>query len=100
MNVLVDQAHTNYYSISSGYTTWKALLTTNGYNVTETTSAITADQLVGKKVFVTPLPQSNFSSTEKDVLLNWVNNGGSLMIIGDYFPTFLEFPVTWVPRLV
>ncbi len=88
MNVLVDQAHTNYYSISSGYTTWKALLTTNGYNVTETTSAITADQLVGKKVFVTPLPQSNFSSTEKDVLLNWVNNGGSLMIIGDYFPYF------------
>jgi hypothetical protein len=56
-----------------------------GYTTTTLTgSTLTASMLTNVKVLIIPEAQNPFTSSEKTVLLNFVQNGGGLFLIADH----------------
>lgn len=89
--VLVDEAHNNFHKIAERYRPFAKLLGNDGYILKESKSKISFDILNQCKIFVSSVPTSKknlsaFSKKEIKTLKNWVENGGSLLLITDHMP--------------
>ncbi|ARU59996.1 hypothetical protein CBW65_02145 [Tumebacillus avium] len=88
--VLFDNAHCNTcgnadWVINGAYSDFATALRNAGYTVRENTSSITSTVLTGVDVLVLPEPNTNFSSSEKTAINDFVlNKGKGLYIISDH----------------
>ncbi len=105
-NVWIDEAHNNFHKKDGRYAPFTRLLTKEGYNVQSfaDSQGFTAANLaalgansvlvIANAVHVSNTPEANwmapiesaFTEAEIAALLNWVQGGGSLMLIADHFP--------------
>lgn len=70
---------------TGAYSSFGTALRSLGYTTTTLTgSNITASMLTNVKVLVIPEPQNSFSSSERAVLVNFVQSGGGLFLIADH----------------
>lgn len=97
--VLVDAAHGNWHTIDGRFSMFAELLTNDGYTVRSTESNVSPDSLYGVDIFVIanavkggeesewvlPTPPA-FAADEIQTVVNWVENGGSLLLIADHMP--------------
>ncbi len=97
--VLVDAAHGNWHTVDGRFKAFADLLSNDGYTVRGTESSISPDSLSGVDIFVIanavkggeesewvlPTPPA-FAADEIQTLVNWVENGGSLLLIADHMP--------------
>jgi len=97
--ILVDAAHGNFHTIDRRFAAFGDLLKRDGYRVQSADVEVTAELLDQVAVFVIsnaiyggsdaewklPTPPA-FSSEEIDVIVDWVENGGSLLLIADHMP--------------
>lgn len=92
--VLIDQAHNNRHSVSGSYKPFTALAKSDGYAVRALRDPVTSDALAGCEIFVIPAALGKddtnsspaFSQQEVDAIVNWVQRGGSLLLITDHHP--------------
>jgi hypothetical protein len=89
--VFVDEAHENFHKIAERYRPFAKLLERDGYILKESKSKITFDVLNKCQIFVISVPtskkkQSAFSKEEIQTLKDWVENGGSLLLLTDHMP--------------
>ncbi|MCX7571218.1 hypothetical protein OS242_14800 [Tumebacillus sp. DT12] len=71
--------------INGAYSDWARDLRNAGYNVIENKSTITSTLLSSVDVLVLPEPNTNFSSTEKSAINDFViNKGKGLYVIADH----------------
>lgn len=97
--VLIDEAHFNFHTASGRYKPFADLLTRDGYVVKASTATLSADALAPAAVLVIsnalaeqnrqnwslPTP-SAFTDEEITATRDWVENGGSLLLIADHMP--------------
>ena len=97
--VLVDAAHGNFHTIDGRYSAFAKLLELDGYRVQSANSEVTRELLDKASVFVIsnavhggdsaawvlPTPPA-FTSQEVQVIVDWVDEGGSLLLIADHMP--------------
>lgn len=97
--VLLDEAHTNFHTIDGRYRAFARLLRQDGYVVAPQTSRFTPAALDGATVLVIanalaklnetawtlPTP-SAFDRGEIAAVRDWVEHGGSLLLIADHMP--------------
>lgn len=97
--VLLDEAHFNFHTATGRYQTFADLLRRDGYVVTAAKDKFSAQTLRAGKILViaNPLHESNrenwsppnppaFTSEEVAAVRDWVNAGGSLLLIADHLP--------------
>ena len=96
--VLLDEAHHNLYSNDGYYRAMSALLDEDGYRVETLTQRVTARRLsdAGLLVIANALPVPDqaaadtlgpaFTTAEIDVLLEWLDDGGNLLLLVDHRP--------------
>lgn len=97
--VLVDAAHGNFHTIDGRFAAFAELLALDGYRVQSASAAVTPELLAQASVFVISnalfggddaewiLPTSPaFTSDEIQVIVDWVDEGGSLLLIADHMP--------------
>jgi hypothetical protein len=97
--VLVDEAHHNFHTASGRYKTFADLLSRDGYVVRPSERALSRASLEGAAVLVVanalsernveewtlPTP-SAFTDAEVAAVREWVQGGGSLLLIVDHMP--------------
>ncbi len=97
--VLVDAAHGNFHTIDGRFSAFAELLGLDGYRVHSADAAATPELLSGAGVFVIsnaiydgddadsvlPTPPV-FTPDEIGAIVDWVENGGSLLRIADHMP--------------
>jgi hypothetical protein len=97
--VLVDAAHGNFHTINGRFAAFAELLTLDGYRVKSADAEVSSELLDQAGVFVIsnavfggddaewtlPTPPA-FRSEEVDAIVDWVGNGGSLLLIADHMP--------------
>jgi len=90
--VAIDEAHSNFHTAGGQYKPFADLLTNDGYRVTSSTRKFEADVLANVDVLVIANANSRsftdpaFTEPECDVVLQWVRNGGALLLIADHAP--------------
>jgi hypothetical protein len=90
--VAVDEAHRNFHTLSGRYAPFGKLLAADGYRVQASASPFSADALKGVDVLVianaeAPAPgRPAFGADEVQALKQWVEGGGSLLLIADHAP--------------
>ncbi len=98
--VLVDEAHFNFHTIGGRFQAFAELLRADGYRVEGSDLELSKELLETCRIFVisNPLPSdaawntypdptpSAFSEGEIAALKNWVDAGGSLLLIADHMP--------------
>jgi hypothetical protein len=97
--VLIDEAHFNFHTASGRYQTFADLLRRDGYVVQASKEKFTKESLKAGKILViaNALSQRNalnwnppidpsFTDEEIAAVRDWVNQGGSLLLIVDHFP--------------
>lgn len=97
--VLVDAAHGNFHTIEGRYATFAKLLGLDGYRVRSGKAKISREGLRPVDILVISnairggddaewsLPvASAFAPAEIDVITEWVEDGGSLLLIADHMP--------------
>lgn len=97
--VLVDAAHGNFHTIDGRFSAFAELLEMDGYQVQSADTEVTEELLGQASVFVISnalfggddaewtLPTAPaFTSEEINVIVNWVREGGSLLLIADHMP--------------
>ncbi|MGH9834102.1 MAG: DUF4350 domain-containing protein [Blastocatellia bacterium] len=97
--VFVDEAHFNFHTASGRYQTFADLLRRDGYVVQGSKEKFSLESLKAAKILViaNALSQRNginwnppfdpsFTDEEIAAVREWVNQGGSLMLIVDHFP--------------
>jgi hypothetical protein len=93
--VLLDEAHFNVHTSKGSYKTFADLVTNDGYRVVANDRPFTAESLAGAGVLVianargsaTRSEKPAFTETECDAVQEWVQGGGSLLLITDHYPT-------------
>src|SRR5215216_1493211 len=100
--VLFDEAHNNFHTAGGRYKAFADLINSDGYRVSPNSQKFSVETLAGYDVLVTanPLgapvespsdfPAANkpaFTEAECDAVRDWVNAGGSLLLISDHYPT-------------
>lgn len=93
--VLFDEAHRNIHTTGGLYSPFAKLITNDGYQVVPNKTAFSAASLQGYGVLVIANAlgpnESNdapaFSEAEADAVRDWVEAGGSLLLISDHAPT-------------
>lgn len=97
--VLVDANHGNFHTIEGRYAPFAELLRLDGYQVNSTNGVVTQELLSEADVFVIsnairdgenakwilPTP-SAFEPDEIAAIVQWVREGGSLLLIADHMP--------------
>ncbi|NVK21195.1 MAG: DUF4350 domain-containing protein [Kangiellaceae bacterium] len=97
--VLVDNAHGNFHTIEQRFKPFAKLLSSDGYAVESTNSIVNKKLLEQVEIFVIanaikggeesswklPIEQA-FTAQEKALLTQWVQEGGSLLLIADHMP--------------
>jgi hypothetical protein len=97
--VLMDEAHYNTHKIIGRYLSFANLLFRDGYNVKTVTTRFTRESLNGARILVianantqrsqldsTPAYGSAFTDDEIIAIRDWVQRGGSLLLIVDHMP--------------
>ena len=96
--VLFDEAHNNYHKVSGRYKPFGDLITSDGYRVTPNTQKFTASVLKPYEVLVIANPMAEggaapddlarpaLTTAECDVVRDWVQGGGALLLITDTSP--------------
>ena len=96
--VLLDEAHNNFHTADGRYKPFADLLRNDGYDVKPNTQKFTAETLKGCAILVVanaqgaPLMRSPeaanaaFEDAECDAVRDWVQAGGSLLLIADHHP--------------
>lgn len=97
--VLIDEAHFNFHTASGRYQSFADLLRRDGYVVQASKEIFSKESLKAGKILViaNALSQRNglnwnppfdpsFTGEEIAAVREWVNEGGSLMLIVDHFP--------------
>lgn len=96
--VAIDETHGNFHTADGRYKPFADLLRSDGYEVRAFTSTFDARSLGGIDVLVISnarnlpaiqagdISQSAFSDDEADAVRDWVQQGGSLLLIADHAP--------------
>jgi hypothetical protein len=90
--VLFDEAHHNFHTAGGRYKPFAELITADGYRVTSNKEKFSNSLLRGYDILVisNALGEerglSAFTDDECDVVRNWVQAGGSLLLISDHTP--------------
>lgn len=90
--VLFDEAHYNFHTAGGRYKPFAQLITADGYQVTSNKEKFSKAVLHGYDILViaNALGEerglSAFTLEECDVVRNWVQAGGSLLLIADHTP--------------
>jgi hypothetical protein len=89
--IFVDEAHENFHTIGNRYRPFARLLERDGYRLKSATQKIGDDLLTRCGIFVISVPtsvnyQSAYTHDEIKALKNWVEGGGSLLMITDHTP--------------
>lgn len=99
--VYIDAAHNNFHTADCRYKPFADLLRNDGYVVKSFNHAFSPESLSDIKILVisnpvndSNTPESNwvspilsaFTDDEIDAVVNWVEEGGSLMLIADHYP--------------
>ena len=87
VKIVFDNSHAQYYN-PSFYDTFIGMLRKNG-TVVINNDTITDALLAGVSILVIPDPGSDFIANEAEVIKNWIDNGGSLLIMGTHL-TYLD----------
>jgi hypothetical protein len=102
-NVVLDEAHNNFHTISGRYAPWAKLMRNDGVSVSPSTKRFSAATLTGVDVLVISNPVAPgmaaggatletatsapaFTDAECDAVRDWVQAGGSLLLIADHAP--------------
>lgn len=97
--VLIDEGHHNFHTMAGRYRAFARLLHQDGYVVEPQRGTFTPTKLAGAQILVIsnalakdneddwnlPTP-SAFDSLEIAAVKEWVNDGGSLLLIADHMP--------------
>lgn len=97
--VLVDAGHGNFHTIGGRFSAFADLLKLDGYRVQSAEAIVTPELLEQASIFVVsnaifggddaewrlPIP-SAFTPEEIATIAEWVDNGGSLLLIADHMP--------------
>jgi hypothetical protein len=92
--VLFDVGHRNWHTPTGRYRPLADLLRHDGYEVRESHEAFTADALSPIRVLIIANAmgpdghegRAAFTAAEDSVLVRWVRDGGSLLLIADHAP--------------
>jgi hypothetical protein len=92
--VIFDEGHRNLHLTTTGYRPFADLLRNDGYAVQVHAGAIDAAALAPATVLVINAPRGDnetedgpaFSAAEQDAIVEWVRQGGSLLLITDHWP--------------
>lgn len=97
--VLVDAGHGNFHTIDGRYSAFADLLRLDGFRVRSTETRVTPETLDQASILVIsnallggddaewslPTPAA-FTEDEIEVIADWVDSGGSLLLIADHMP--------------
>lgn len=93
--IIFDEAHHNFHTSTGRYKPLAELLTNDGYNIVPNKASFQRDLLAGGRVLVIASAQGRndrgdepaFTEDECMAVRDWVNTGGSLLLITDMYPT-------------
>jgi hypothetical protein len=93
--IIFDEAHQNFHTSTGRYKPFAELLTNDGYNILPNKRSFQKDVLEPASVLVVACAQGKndrgdapaFTEDECMVVRDWVNTGGSLLLITDMYPT-------------
>jgi hypothetical protein len=93
--IIFDEGHQNFHTSTGRYKPFADLLTNDGYKIVPYRDRFQRETLVGGQILVIANAQgtndrgdtSAFSDDECDAVRDWVNTGGSLLLITDIYPT-------------
>lgn len=93
--ILFDEAHQNFHTSSGRYKPFADLLANDGYKIVPNTYKFQRELLGGGQILVIASAQGAnetgdapaFTDNECDAVRDWVNTGGSLLLITDIYPT-------------
>lgn len=99
--IYIDAAHNNFHTFDGRFSPFSDLVKNDGFNVAAFKDQFTAESLADVKILVISNPVnavnhpevnwvspilSAFTNDEVDALVEWVENGGSLLLIADHYP--------------
>jgi hypothetical protein len=92
--VLFDEGHNNIHKSSGTYKPFATLIKNDGCDITATDKQITGEVLLGFDIYIIANARGKgelndtpaFTEQECNTIKEWVNNGGSLLLITDHFP--------------
>ncbi len=92
--VLIDEAHRNFHTASGRYKPLADLLKNDGYAVDGNNRIFSSEVLGGTNILIiaNALAQGEhesrpaFTPDEETIVVNWVKNGGALLLIADHAP--------------
>lgn len=93
--IIFDEGHQNFHTTRGRYKPFADLLTNDGYKVVPVREIFQRELLRGGQILVIANAQGAndrgdapaFTDDECDVVRDWVNTGGSLLLITDLYPT-------------
>ena len=97
-SVLFDEAHHNFHTTGGRYKVFADLMSSDGYKVTPNLEPFTPSKLAGFEILVIAnalggegmghpdAAKSAFTDAECDAIRDWVEAGGSLLLITDHQP--------------
>ncbi|HYO91677.1 MAG TPA: hypothetical protein VEQ40_08575, partial [Pyrinomonadaceae bacterium] len=93
--IIFDEGHQNFHTSTGRYKPFADLLANDGYRIVPSRERFQAVLLSGGKILVIANAQgrndrgdqSAFTDDECDAVRDWVNTGGSLLLITDIYPT-------------
>jgi len=93
-HILIDEFHRNFHTASGRYKPLADLLRSDGYIVNPSNGPFSPELLQQTEVLIIasalgPEPHEGlpaFTSEEEAVVLDWVNQGGALLLIADHAP--------------
>ena len=93
--IIFDEAHQNYHTSTGRYKPFADLLTNDGYRIIPNKERFQRGMLGGGQILVIANAQGSndrgdmpaFTDDECDAVRDWVNTGGSLLLITDIYPT-------------
>jgi hypothetical protein len=90
--VAVDEGHRNFHTLEDKYAPFGKLLAADGYRVRASAAPFSAQSLAGVNVLVVANARDSvqgtaaFTPDEIAAVRQWVENGGSLLLIADHAP--------------
>ena len=91
--IVIDEAHANFHTASGRYKPFADLLTNDGFVIRPGTAAFTTESLRGVSVLVisnamrtSRADAAAFTRAEDDAVMEWVKQGGALLLIADHAP--------------
>ena len=91
-HVVVDGAHRNFHTLDGRYAPFGKLLEADGYSVSALTTPLSTEALAEVNILVIANAQSAtpgtsaFTSEEIEATHDWVEAGGSLLLVADHAP--------------